>query len=573
MTNTTPETARTAGIYVRVSSAEQAADGTTSIENQENRARAYAEAQGWTVSEVFVDPGVSGSIPLEERPAGRRLILAVDRGEIDAVVVLKVDRFSRAIGGSEILRGWRDRDIAFAAVVESFDTSTPAGRMMLNLLLTFAEFERDRIAERMEDGRTEKARLGLWSGGQPPLGWTAHDGKLVIDDTEADTVRRLFALTVAEGFTPAGAAATLTAEGRKTKRGGAWRHSQVIEALGREAYAGAGLSKTHQGETFAIEAPAIISSEVFEAAQKVLAVRTRRLGGGGGERTPDGQKRPRGWRYGLAGRAFHLHEDGSLHPLYSETPKKVRRYRCGGRDVCVGFGAAPNGSTIKSIEARSLETVTLEALLGMLDDPSRLAEYQADYDAAAVAEYGGWDAVLGMKAKLVDLAERIAVEAKAVVISETLAGSTEAEASAAAKRAVTALQTEQAATAQALGRAENREAQRLSVKVTIDELMNATIGTQGPEGIDPTTPLYGEDDPTTELDEAREGLRYEIRKVHEAAKAGDRTADLSQAAVDWIRLLLDKLDLDLIVESGGPEGWTLTSAEDRPGIAAGFSSI
>jgi hypothetical protein len=288
-----------------------------------------------------------------------------------------------------------------------------------------------------------------------------------------------------------------------------------------------------------------------------------------------------------------LHSDGTLHPLYGETPKKVRRYRCGGRKVCIGFGASANGSTIKSIEARLLETVTLEALLGMLADPERLAEYQADYDAAAVAEYGGASAVLDMKSKLADLADRIAIEGKAVSIGEMLAGSTEAEAAVAAGEAVEALQAEQAATAQALARAEDREAQRLGVRRTVDELLTMTIGTPGPEGIDPTTPLSQEgdkvvasfkaspefmkavfpggvsDEPApeadgrTELDEVRSALRHEIRKVHRAAHAGERLADLSAEAVEWIRLLLDKLDLDLIVESGDPEGWTLISSTDR----------
>ena len=490
-------------ILTRVSSEDQASDEKTSLSEQERACREYADAEGFEVIEVFSDD-VSGKYGLDERPNGRRLLAALDRlpaGTPVITIVARLDRLARSVvKGLEDIQTLTDpkRDRSLVILDSpigkgALDTTDEQGEMMLTILLAFAQYERRLIATRMEIGRSGKARKGLWSGGQPPLGWTTtEEGKVVIDETEGDTVRRLFALAVAEGQNPTKVAATLTAEGHKTKRGGSWGWSQVVEVLSREAYVGEiGLTKTHSGETFKIEAPAIVSPEVFEAAAKILTARKRRKAGAAS--AADAGK-PRGWKYGLAGRAFHVHADDRVL-LHGELRRSLRRYRCSEPTVCSGFGSRENGVTLKSIEARTIETVVLEALLGMLADPDRLAEYQADYDRAAVAEYGGASAVLDMKSKLADLADRIAVEAKAVSIGEMLAGSTEAEAAAAAESAVTVLQAEQAATTEALARAEDREAQRLSVMVTVDELLSGTIvdTAPGPEGIDPSTPIMAEE--------------------------------------------------------------------------------
>ncbi len=539
----------------------RAADEKTSLDEQERACRKYAARHGWEVLEVFADE-VSGKYGLAERPSGRRLLDALagmPPGSEVVTIVAKLDRLARSVvkglGDIETLTDKvRGRKLVILNTpLGEMDTTTPEGELMLTNLLAFAQYERRLIAARMETGRAGKARRGGWSGGMPPLGFTTDEkGALVIDEEEASTIRRMFALTVSESLSPAQVTDTLKAEGRTTKGGGAWRHTQILEALARPIYSGGGITKTHGGETFTIEAPALVDSEVFEAAAKILASRKRKTSGG----NQGNEGKPRGWKYGLAGRIFHDH-DGTLVKMFGETAKGLRRYRCSERPACAGFGRRM-GSVVKSIEARLIETSSLEAVLGMLDDPERLAEYQATYDAEAVAEYGGETAVHRMRAKVGELADLIGIEAKATFRSELLAGASDADAQKAAEAAVDILKAEQSETRAAIARAEDREAQRLSVKVTIDELMNATIGTQGPEGIDPTT----------ELDEARSDLRYEIRNVAAAIQGGDRSPDLSEAAVAWLKVLVDKLDLNAIIESGGPEGWTLRSSDSTTPSAA-----
>ena len=127
-------------MYARVSTSEQAKDDATSLDQQVDRAKAYAVSQGWTVvGEPFVDAGVSGAKPLAERPGGAALLDAIEAGEGNAVVVLKVDRFTRSLADSTTLDEWKAADVAFASVAESFDTSQPTGVLMLDLLQVFAK--------------------------------------------------------------------------------------------------------------------------------------------------------------------------------------------------------------------------------------------------------------------------------------------------------------------------------------------------------------------------------------------------------------------------------------------------
>jgi len=519
--------------------------------------------KGWDVAEEFSDLGVSGSKRLEERPEGRRLFDAVESGAVDVIIASKLDRFARStIGG--LLDMEALQEVGAGLVIldmggETLDTTTSSGKLYATMMLAFAEFEGSRIAERMETGRKGKARQGLWSGGVPPLGYTTEPveggSRLVIDEDEAATVRRLFSLFVDENLTPAQVAKVLQAEGRTTKQGGQWRHVQVSKILARHIYGGGGIEKTHGGETFAIDAAAIVDPVTYRTAAALVSRRAARRDA---DRRGDADK-PKDWRFGLAGRAFHEHGGATLTKLYGEHKKGLRRYRCSDPGACPGMGAFRRGSLVKSIEARRLESVILEAVLEMLTDTNRLVEYQASYDAAAVAEYGGEAAVHRMRAKLTDLQERISYEARAVILAETMAGRSESEARVEAERAVEALQIEVAETQAALMRAEDREAQRRQVTATIEDLLSMTVGVGSPDGVDLSEVLAKDErlGDTTMLGEVRSALRSEAREVYAAADKGDRSADLSADAVAWLKVLMERLDLEVIIETENPETWEL----------------
>ena len=179
------------GIYVRVSTEKQV--DRESLSNQDSRMRAFAEGRGWSVVEVFTDAGLSAKDT--RRPALQKMLKLAKRGELDVVLVSKVDRISRNLGDLlrliDDLRRW---NVDFVTATQSFDTSTPMGKLTLNVLGSFAQFERDVIEERVRENMRERARSGKWGGGVRPFGYrlnkkTKH---LVVDAEEAKVVRRIF---------------------------------------------------------------------------------------------------------------------------------------------------------------------------------------------------------------------------------------------------------------------------------------------------------------------------------------------------------------------------------------------
>jgi site-specific DNA recombinase len=223
------------GVYARVSTEEQAAG--TSIGDQLDRCRKLAEAKGWEVVEQYIDEGVSGAMPPEDRPALRRLSRDVAAGKVDAVLCLKLDRLARS--ARVLLNLAAELDSAGTALVfvtESIDTSTASGRLFRNILASFAEFERDSIVERTSRGLRVRARQGQWAGGPPPYGYRLTAGGLEEDPSEAAVVRRIFADFVS-GASLYEVAQRLTAEGVGPRRG-RWSGRRVGQILSSETYVG-----------------------------------------------------------------------------------------------------------------------------------------------------------------------------------------------------------------------------------------------------------------------------------------------------------------------------------------------
>ncbi len=190
-----PGTVRVA-IYGRKSVADRDQDF-GSIDAQREAVEAYVasqRAQGWTViPEHYDDGGFTGANT--DRPAFKRLLADIEAGKVDAVATYKLDRLSRSLlDFAGLMKFFQARNIAFVSVTETFDTSTPMGRMVLNMLATFAQMERETIAERTRDKMAAARRKGLWTGGRPVLGFDVVDKRLVVNDTEAEQVRAVFQL-------------------------------------------------------------------------------------------------------------------------------------------------------------------------------------------------------------------------------------------------------------------------------------------------------------------------------------------------------------------------------------------
>jgi site-specific DNA recombinase len=166
-----------------------------SLDAQRDACEAYIKsqaAQGWrALPQHYDDPAYSGGNL--DRPALQQLLKDIDAGRIDVIVVYKIDRLTRSLADfAKLVEAFDAKSISFVAVTQQFNTTTSMGRLTLNVLLSFAQFERELSSERVRDKIAASRRKGKWTGGTLPLGYDAKDKKLVINKTEAETVRYIF---------------------------------------------------------------------------------------------------------------------------------------------------------------------------------------------------------------------------------------------------------------------------------------------------------------------------------------------------------------------------------------------
>src|SRR4030088_861184 len=186
---------RRCAIYTRKSSEEGLEQEFNSLHAQREACEAYIRSQrheGWVViPAAYDDGGVSvGTIP---PPGLQRLLADIRLGRVDVMVTYKVDRLTRALADFARLIEIFDRhEVSFVSVTQQFNTTTSMGRVTLNVLLSFAQFEREVTGERIRDKIAASKKRGMWMGGVPPLGYTCRDHKLILIDSEAETVLHIF---------------------------------------------------------------------------------------------------------------------------------------------------------------------------------------------------------------------------------------------------------------------------------------------------------------------------------------------------------------------------------------------
>ena len=239
-------------VYTRKSSEEGLDMEFNSLDAQREACEAYIASQrheGWVlVPDRYDDGGVSGATL--ERPALKRLLADIEHGLVDVVVVYKIDRLSRSLMDfAKLVDVFDANDVTFVSVTQSFNTTTSMGRLTLNILLSFAQFEREVIGERIRDKFAASRKRGMWMGGWARLGYEVRDRKLVIVEDEAATVRMIF-----ERFTKVGSATRLVAELTRqslvNKRGKPIDKSLLYKLLNNRVYVGDAVHKgeSHPGE-------------------------------------------------------------------------------------------------------------------------------------------------------------------------------------------------------------------------------------------------------------------------------------------------------------------------------------
>jgi site-specific DNA recombinase len=261
-------------VYTRKSSEEGLDMEFNSLDAQREACEAYItsqRAEGWVlVHDRYDDGGISGGTL--ERPALKRLLADIQQGLVDVVVVYKIDRLSRALlDFSKLVEVFDANNVTFVSVTQSFNTTTSMGRLTLNILLSFAQFEREVIGERIRDKFAASRKRGMWMGGFVPLGYDVRDRKLVVNEAEAALVRRIY-----RGFVELESGTKLVqalrAQGATTKRGRPLTKSDVYRILSNRVYLG---EAVHKGTAYPGEHDAIVTQAQWDAVHAVLQVSPR----------------------------------------------------------------------------------------------------------------------------------------------------------------------------------------------------------------------------------------------------------------------------------------------------------
>jgi len=304
---------RRCAVYCRVSTDEKLNMEYNSLDAQRDSCEAYItsqRAEGWLLlRDRYDDGGFSGGNL--ERPALKRLMADIEAGRVDCVVTYKLDRLSRSLTDFVRLMEVFDRyDVTFVSVTQAFNTTSSMGRLTLNILLSFAQFEREVISERIRDKFAASRARGMWMGGKVPLGYDVQNRKLVVNPAEAATVRMIF-----ERFADLRSGIKLIRELQQesvlTKTGKPLDKGYLYKLLSNRTYLG---DAPHKGVIHRGEHQAIVSQELWDRVHAVLAEAPRARAGQSRNQTPALLK---GLIFGLDGRA--------LSP--SHTMRKGRQYR------------------------------------------------------------------------------------------------------------------------------------------------------------------------------------------------------------------------------------------------------
>ena len=360
---------KSCAVYCRVSSDEGLVQEFNSIDAQLEAGQAFIASQrseGWIgVAERYEDGGFSGGNM--ERPALKRLLADIAQGKIAIVVVYKIDRLTRSLADfSKMVEVFEAHGVSFVSVTQQFNTTTSMGRLMLNVLLSFAQFEREVTGERVRDKIAAAKKKGMWMGGTPPLGYDVIERKLVINEAEAAIVRRVFKEMVRIG-SPTAIAAQLNAEGITTKawttqegqqRSGRPITRQYLHALLRHRiYLG---EMSYKGQWYPGEQAPIIDPDLWErvqAMQKPPSPKRTLVA-----RVPNNALL-RGVLYNSTGEP--------MYPTYTRKPTRVYRYYMDKSQD--RFGSTATSRADARVPAEDIEAAVVAQIRTVLTSPEAIS--------------------------------------------------------------------------------------------------------------------------------------------------------------------------------------------------------
>jgi DNA invertase Pin-like site-specific DNA recombinase len=367
-------------VYTRKSSEEGLEQEFNSLHAQREACEAYIASQrseGWVlVRDQYDDGGISGGTL--DRPALQHLLTDIEDGLIDVVVVYKIDRLSRSLMDfSKLVEVFDRNGVTFVSITQAFNTTTSMGRLTLNILLSFAQFEREVTAERIRDKFRASRMKGIWMGGNPPLGYDVGNRKLVVNPVEAEQVRWIFArfIEIGSGTVLANEA---TARGITRKSGKPIDKKDLYRILNNRVYIG---EAVYKGDSYPGEHDAIVDAATWDKVHTILQVSPRQRAARTRAETPALLK---GLLFGPDGAAFS--------PTHTRRGGKLYRYYVSQTVLKHGAGSCPIGR----VPAGEIEAAVIDQLRVVFRQPEIVA--------------GTWKAARAHTADITEAAARAALQ-------------------------------------------------------------------------------------------------------------------------------------------------------------------
>jgi DNA invertase Pin-like site-specific DNA recombinase len=408
-------------IYTRKSTEEGLDQEFNSLDAQRESCAAYIasqRAEGWiALPTPYDDGGYSGATL--ERPGLKRLITEIESGLVDVVVVYKIDRLSRALMDfSKLVEVFDRHAVTFVSVTQAFNTTTSMGRLTLNILLSFAQFEREVIGERIRDKVAASRRRGMWMGGWTPLGYDVVGRRLVVNEPEAALVRRIFTRFLELGSATL-LARELQREGFVTKQGRPFDKGILYRILKSRTYVGDAL---HKGAAYPGEHEALVDPVTFQRVQNTLAGNSHQRAAAARCATPAVLK---GLIFTEGGRA--------MTPSHTRKGSKLYRYYVSTDSI---RGREKSSAAMERLPADLVETATVKEMLRLIQTPQVIAEAvrilraeapglnEADLIAALNQFWKLWSCLIpAEQARVVRLlVEKVVVKAGGIDITLHIAG-------------------------------------------------------------------------------------------------------------------------------------------------------
>jgi len=348
-------TKKRCAVYTRKSTDEGLDKEFNTLDAQREACEAYVasqRAEGWLLlRDRYDDGGFSGGTL--ERPALKRLLADIEQGLIDVIVVYKIDRLSRSLMDfAKLVEAMEAHDVTFVSVTQSFNTTTSMGRLTLNILLSFAQFEREVIGERIRDKFAASRARGMWMGGKVPLGYNLVSRKLVVSEDEAPRVRRVFELFVETG-SGVETVRRLQAERVTAKSGRTLDKGDVYKLLHNRTYVG---EAAHKGHVYPGEHQAIVPRDLWDRAHAILQVSPR-------TRAAQNRQRPsallKGLIFGVDGRA--------LSPTHCV--KNGRQYRYYVAQRVLKADTTVDNDVVRRVSAAQIEGAVISQVRTLLRQP------------------------------------------------------------------------------------------------------------------------------------------------------------------------------------------------------------